>query len=138
MILLYYKFTIYSSPACTLILPFVLSCHLFSYTSIMSPCPLSSILGQFCGNSQSYRTYSNNLVNVWQIMNWTIYKVYEEQDKSDENQQVSQYFHTPALVFHLVLSLYSFSCYSDPLPILSVRYTFLIIINNNKIILSQK
>ena len=113
--------------SCILILPFMLSSHLFSYTSIISPCPLSSILVQFCGNSQSYRTLSDKSSECMANYNYTdheLFTKYEEQDKSDENQQVSQYFHTPALVFHFVLSLYSSSCYSDPLPILSVRLHF--------------
>ena len=45
---------------------------------------------QWCGNSQSYRTLSNKSSECLVNWNWTVYKVYGKQDKSDENRSKCQ------------------------------------------------
>ena len=44
------------------------------------------IFNQWCENSQSYRTLSDKSSECLVNWNWTVYKVYGEQDKSSENR----------------------------------------------------
>ena len=57
---------------------------------------------QWCGNSQSCRTFSNNLVNVWYIETERYTKYMESRTKvvkiSQNVRQLAHYFHTPVCV----------------------------------------
>ena len=51
-------------------------------------CSLAN-LTQWCGNSQSYRTLSDKSSEYLVNWNWTVYKVYGEQDKSGKQVKMS-------------------------------------------------